>query len=63
MSESQNNNVKNFSAIFTPLTTGGNKRSYVLKQTCTFQLQVCLSVYDLLLPPDIKGIMSKIVMS
>ena len=38
MSESQNYNVKNFSAIFTPLTTGGNKRSYVLKQTCTFQL-------------------------
>ena len=27
---------------------GGNKRSYVLKQTC--------STYDLLLPPDIKGV-------
>ena len=29
---------------------GGNKRSYVLKQTC------CLSTYGLLLPPGIKGL-------
>ena len=33
----------------------GNKRSCVLKQTCSFKLQVCLSTYDLLLPPGIKG--------
>ena len=35
---------------------GGNKRSYIIKQTCSFQLQVCLSTFDLLLPPDIKGL-------
>ena len=33
----------------------GNKRSYILT-TCSFQLQVCLSPYDLLLPPGIKGL-------
>ena len=34
----------------------GNERSYVLKQTCSFQRQVCVSTYDLLLPPGIKGL-------
>lgn len=29
---------------------GGNKRSYELKQIFTFQLHVCLSAYDFLLP-------------
>ena len=37
--------------IFNPLEAGGNKRSYIPKQTCSFQVQVCLSMYDLLLPP------------
>ena len=36
------------------LMPAGNKRSYALKQTCSFQLQVCLSKYDLLLQPGIK---------
>ena len=26
---------------------GGKKRSHILKQTCSFQLQVCLSMWDL----------------
>ena len=30
------------------------KRSYIPKQTWIFQLQVCLSMYDRLLPPVIK---------
>ena len=34
----------------------GGKKVYVLKQTCSFQLQVCLSMYDLTLPPGIKGL-------
>ena len=40
--------------ILNPLMSGGNKMSYVLKQTCSFSLQVCLGTYDLLLPPCIK---------
>ena len=36
---------------------GGNKSSCVQKQTCS-KLQVCLSTYDLLLPPGIKGLTS-----
>ena len=32
----------------------GSKRSYILKQTWSYWLQVCLSLYDLLLPPGIK---------
>ena len=39
-----------------PLILGGNKRSYVLKQTCNLQVQVCVSAYDLLLEPGIKGL-------
>ena len=34
---------------FNPLIPGGNKRLYLLKQ-------VCLSTYDLLLPPGIIGL-------
>ena len=37
------------------LTPGGNKRVYTLKQTCSFQLQVCLCM-NFLLPPGIKGL-------
>ena len=37
------------------------KRLHILKQTCSWtpsvQLQVCLSVCDLFLPPGIKGLM------
>ena len=40
-----------------PLMPGGNKSSCVQKQTCS-KLQVCLSTYDLLLPPGIKGLTS-----
>ena len=36
---------------------GGNKRSHVLKQTYSFQMQVFLSTYELLLSPGIKEIM------
>ena len=39
------------------LIPGGNKRSYVLKLTCSWRLKVCLSTYDLSLPPGIKGFM------
>ena len=37
-----------------PLMSGGNKNSYVPKQTCSFYLQVCLTTYGLLLPTSIK---------
>ena len=30
-----------------PLIPDGKKRSHVLKQSCSFQLQVCLSMCDL----------------
>ena len=36
--------------------TGGNKRSNGLKQTCSSKLQVCLSTYEHLLLPCIKGL-------
>ena len=32
------------------------RRLRISKQTCSFQLQVCLSMCDLLLPPGIKGL-------
>ena len=32
------------------------KRSHIFKQTCSFELQVCLSMYDLFLQPGIKGL-------
>ena len=34
----------------------GKKWSYGFKQNCNFYPQVCLSMYDLLLLPDIKGL-------
>ena len=33
-----------------------NTRLYILKQICGFYLQVCLSMYGLLVPPGIKGL-------
>ena len=41
--------------IVNPLMPGGNKRSYIFRQTCSKKLKVCLSMYDLLLPPGVKG--------
>ena len=32
------------------------KRSHILKQTCSWKLQVCLSMWTFLLPPGIKGL-------
>ena len=32
------------------------KRSHMLKQTCSWKLQVCLSMSDFFLPPDIKDL-------
>ena len=40
--------------ILKPQTPGGKKNSCILQQTCSFQLQVFLSMYDLSLPPGIK---------
>ena len=45
---------QDFSSL-NPLMSGGNKRSHTLKQTCTFKLQVYLSMYGLLLPPALKS--------
>ena len=36
--------------------SGGKETPYALKQTCTFQPQVCLSTYDLQLPPGTEGL-------
>ena len=33
---------------------GGNKRAYILKQICSWKLQVCLSVHDNLVSPGVK---------
>ena len=33
---------------------GGKERIYMLKQSCGWKLQVCLSVYDVLVPTDVK---------
>ena len=40
--------------IINSIMPGGNKTAYVFKQTSNFQVQVCLSTYDLLSPPGIK---------
>ena len=34
---------------------GGNQRPYVLKQTCSFSLRVCLSI-NVLLPSNVEGL-------
>ena len=47
---------ESFFYIINLLLPGGSKRSYVLKQTYSFQLQVCLGRYDLLLPPGMNGL-------
>ena len=39
-----------------PFNAVCNKRPYMLKQTCKSQLEVSLSMYDLLLTPGIKGL-------
>ena len=45
--------------IRNPLTLVFNKRIYILKQTCSFQPQVCLSMYDLLVDTiGVKGLSS-----
>ena len=31
------------------LMPGGNRMTYIFKQTCSLKLQICLSMYDLLL--------------
>ena len=36
------------------LMPDGNKRLYLLKQTCSCKLKFCSSIYDLLLPPVTK---------
>ena len=43
-----------FQIIFNSLRSGGNKNLYLLKQICNYMLQVCLSMYDLFLPPGLK---------
>ena len=40
--------------IFDPLLPGVNKRAYIHKQTCSLNLQVWLSVYDVLISPGVK---------
>ena len=43
---------------FNPLMLGCNKIWYTLKWTCSFQLLVCLSVCNFLLPPCMKRLNS-----
>ena len=33
---------------------GGKKKAYIHKQTCSWKIQTCLSVYDVLVTPVIK---------
>ena len=42
--------------FFNPFMTGGNKIAYMLKQTCNWNLQVSLNVYDVLVPHSIKWV-------
>ena len=39
-----------------PLIPGDKKSSRILKQTCSWNLQVCLNCVTFLLPPGIKGL-------
>ena len=48
--------VKLLVTAINSLMLGGSKRSYLLKQTSSFNLKVCLSMHDLLLPPSIEGL-------
>ena len=41
---------------FNSFMPGGTKRSYLLKQTWSTNIHVCLSTHDLLLPLDIYGL-------
>ena len=45
--------------MFSSLVSGGNTKLYTLKQTYSFQLQICLSMYDLLLSLGIRGLSVK----
>ena len=38
---------------------GGDKRSYKLKQTCSWKLQICLNMYDVLLPFGINTLIAE----
>ena len=42
--------------IANPVMLDGNKRTYILKQTCRHFLQDCLSMYGLLSPPGRNGL-------
>ena len=50
--------LKNTLHALNPLIPGGNKQSHILKHAYSFQLQVCLSMYNFSLPPSIKGLIS-----
>ena len=39
--------IKLYQSLSLTLMPGGTKRSHILKQTCSFQLQVCLSMCDI----------------
>ena len=39
-----------------PLMHGGNKRSFILKQNCNKELQVCFNGHVLLVPQGIKSL-------
>ena len=42
--------------IFTLQSLGSTKRSCILKQTCNFKMQICLSMYGHLWTPGAKGV-------
>ena len=44
-----------FQDIFNHLRSGGNKSSYILKQTYSKNLQVCLSMYAFCYHQAVKG--------
>ena len=48
--------LKNYS-IHNHLMSGGNKMSYILKQSCSFFVAGLLKLHDLLLPTGIQGLM------
>ena len=52
-----------FHFLISPLMPGVNKKAYVHKRTCSFYLQVCLSMYDLLLSSGIKRLKTTILYS
>ena len=48
---------------FNTFMPDGNERSYTLTQTNSLKMQVCLSLYGVLVPPVVKGLIRSMFMA